>query len=375
MQVQRSAQNLNNIASTALLEKSSETAQLDESLAVLKKDEKSQVKELKATLVPQDLKSEIEAISKVENAESLTNESELVSPSTKEKTSYDKLMDAVNLVKLPLAFAGALSHIVAGTLSGAKLAGKDLNGAVNYEGTALKAADVYSKFVSPVPLAIDAVGKLGKADTFWRGVAQLSYMSKMTAGHVSHLPFFTGILCAYNAYEKQVGEFFGENPHLTKHEAQSENRMEHLGVIFKNLGTIMKHSMSKLKGGEGDLLQNFSRVVVVPGFALPYFYGLAFVRGEKLHQFIHKLVRSSRSIIGVIEDVSMAMSKDKGVSAFGKAFTLDSMTNATSPWLENVQAATDPRNLTGNLAAAIGETGNLLYSMFLANKKKAEASA
>lgn len=387
MQVQGSAQNLNNPASTALLEKSASEADRSNLNINLQNN-------LKIEAEVGNSKASVNAINKSDSLKNSTDNSlakdlalnqldehektltvNLAEESPKEKTSYEKLMAAVNLVKLPLAFSGALSHIAAGTLSGAKLAGKDLNGAVEYEGAALKAADIYSKFISPVPLAIDAIGKLDKAETFWRGVAQLSYMSKMTAGHVSHLPFFTGILCAYNAYEKQLSEFFDENPHLNKHEAKSENRMEHLGVIFKNLGTIMKHSLSKLKSGDGDLLQNFSRVVVVPGFALPYFYGLAFGRGEKLHEFIHKLVRSSRSIIGVIEDVSMAMSKDKGVSAFGKAFTLDSLTNSTSPWLENVQAATDPRNLTGNLAAAIGETGNLLYSMFLAKKKSAEAAA
>ena len=113
--------------------------------------------------------------------------------------------------------------------------------------------------------------------------------------------------------------------------------------------------------------------MAIPGFGLPYFYGLIFARHDKLNHFVHKLVRSSRSIVGLIEDFSMAKSSDAITRIFGRVFCAESGMNSMSPWFEPKEGATarvDLRNPWGNLAAMIAETGNLLYSLARAEDKE-----
>jgi hypothetical protein len=198
-------------------------------------------------------------------------------------------------------------------------------------------------------------------------------MSKILAGHVSNLPFFTGGICTYNAYERYLKEFFEANPHIEKHETDSPKRLDHLFVILKNTSSIVTNSFKNLLKGEGNFLQNLSATLAIPGFGLPYFYGLIFARHDKLNHFVHKLVRSSRSIVGLIEDFSMAKSPDAITRIFGRVFCAESGMNSMSPWFEPKEGATarvDLRNPWGNLAAMIAETGNLLYSLVRAEDKE-----
>ena len=242
-----------------------------------------------------------------------------------------------------------------------------------HEEQALRAANIYSKYMSFIPLAVNSVKNLLDPKTFWRGIAELSPMSKILAGHVSNLPFFTGGICTYNAYERYLKEFFEANPHIEKHETDSQKRLDHLLVILKNTSTIVTNSFKNLLKGEGDFLQNLSATLAIPGFGLPYFYGLIFARHDKLNHFVHKLVRSSRSIVGLVEDFSMAKSKDAITRIFGRVFCAESGMNSMSPWFEPKEGANprvDLRNPWGNLAAMIAETGNLLYSLARAEDKE-----
>ena len=285
---------------------------------------------------------------------------------------FKPLVALINKIKFPLAGAGATSHLVAAIASVVKLIKPD-SGLAQHEGLALMVANIYSKYMSFIPLAVNSIKNLLDPKTFWRGVAELSPMSKILAGHVSNLPFFTGGICTYNAYERYLKEFFEAHPHIKKHETDSEKHLDHLLVILKNTSTIVTNSFKNLLKGEGNFLQNLSATLAIPGFGLPYFYGLIFARHDKLNHFVHKLVRSSRSIVGLIEDFSMAKSSDAITRIFGRVFCAESGMNSMSPWFEPKEGATarvDLRNPWGNLAAMIAETGNLLYSLARAEDKE-----
>lgn len=284
---------------------------------------------------------------------------------------FKPLVAFINKIKFPLAGAGAMSHLFAASVSLIKLI-KPESSLGQHENQALMAANIYSKYMSFIPLAVNSVKNLLDPKTFWRGLAELSPMSKILAGHVSNLPFFTGGICAYNAYERYLKEFFEANPHIEKHETDSQKRLDHLLVILKNTSTIVTNSFKNLFKG-GDFLQNLSGALAIPGFGLPYFYGLVFARHDKLNHFVHKLVRSSRSIVGLVEDFSMAKSKDATTRIFGRVFCAESGMNSMSPWFEPKEGANprvDLRNPWGNLAAMIAETGNLLYSLVRAEDKE-----
>ncbi|MEB3316140.1 MAG: hypothetical protein VKK32_08020 [Candidatus Melainabacteria bacterium] len=272
----------------------------------------------------------------------------------------------INKAKFGLAAFGATSHIAAATASGSGLSARDIPMLSIHKDLVVNIASTYSKYLSPIPLALNAIKKLAEPENFWRGIAELSPMMKILAGHVSNLPFFTGLLAAYNSLDKQTREFFQENPDVEEHKTQSQNRMDHLSSIFKNMKTMMKHSLKEIQSGK-DKFKHFSRLTVVPGFSLPFFYGMVFGRGEKLNLFTHKLIRWARSVVGMVADADKVINgKDKFIKKMGAAFFLDSLVNSFSPWLEGND---DARNLTGNLSATISETGNLLYSMYLQGQK------
>jgi len=295
--------------------------------------------------------------------------------SSVESSSIDKL-------KYGLVAFGAVSHALAAMSAASKATDHRLPALTKHEPFLVNTASNYSKYLSPLPLALNAIKKLSQPQNFWRGVAELSPLAKMLAGHVSNLPFFTGFLAGYNAYDKQIREFFEENPEITRHEAKSDSRKDHLIAIMKNLKMMLKHSYDKLsvKGASSEGLLSlrekfkyFSRLVVVPGFGLPFFYGMLFGRGEKLNFFMHKLIRWGRSAIGMVADADKVFNaKDPFVRKLGGAFFLDSFVNSFSPWLENNRAAVDT---SGNISAAISETGNFLYSLYLQEQKDKEAAA
>ncbi|MFM7457840.1 MAG: hypothetical protein ACKO3R_04170 [bacterium] len=328
-------------------------------------------------------KSELNSDSKLDSSSLvLANPGKLESPAEIPEEidplgKFKPLADLIDKIKFPLAGAGAMSHLFAAALSLIKLVKPDSRLA-QYEEQALTAANIYSKYMSFIPLAVDSIKNLLDPKTFWQGLAKLSPMSKILAGHVSNLPFFTGGICAYNAYDRYLGEFFEANPHIEKHETNSEKRLDHLLVILKNTSTIVTNSFKNLLKGEGDFLQNLSRTLAIPGFGLPYFYGLIFARHDKLNHFVHKLVRSSRSIVGLIEDFSMAKSTNPITRIFGRVFCAESGLNSMSPWFEPKEGAevkVDLRNPWGNLAAMIAETGNLLYSQPFVRSKQAALDA
>lgn len=268
--------------------------------------------------------------------------------------------------KFGLVAFGAVSHALAALGAGSKVAGKDIPGVSNHESFFVELASKYSKYLSPIPLAINAIKKLSQPQNFWRGIAELSPLTKMLSGHVSNLPFFTGFLAAYNAYDKQTREFFEENPELLRHEAQSNSRLGHLGAILKNLKMMFKHSSKELNAGQ-DIFKHISRLLVVPGFGLPFFYGLLFGRAEKLNLFVHKFIRWGRSAVGMVADLDKVFNaKEAFVKKLGALFFLDSFVNSFSPWLENNRSA---RDTTGNISAAISETGNFFYSLYLQEQK------
>jgi hypothetical protein len=275
----------------------------------------------------------------------------------------------VNKAKFGLATFGAVSHIAAAAVSGAGLMDREIPRLSARKDLFVNVASNYSRYLSPIPLALNAIKKLAEPANFWRGVAELSLMTKMLAGHVSHLPFFTGLLAAYNSMDKQTREFFQENPEIEEHKTQSSKRLDHLASIFKNMKTMMKHSLGEIQTSE-DKFKHFSRLVVVPGFTLPFFYGMAFGRGEKLNLFTHKLIRWARSVVGMVSDADKVLNgKDKFIKNIGAAFFADSTVNSFAPWLEWND---DARNTAGNFSAAISEFGNFVYSIYLqAQKDKA----
>jgi hypothetical protein len=278
----------------------------------------------------------------------------------------------INKAKFGLAAFGAMSHIVAATVSGAGVADHEIPRLSAKKDLLVNVASIYSRYLSPIPLALNAIKKLTEPENFWRGIAEVSPMMKMLSGHVSNLPFFTGLLAAYNSLDKQTREFFQENPEVEEHRTQSHNRLDHLTSILKNLKAMMKHSLKEIQAGK-DKFKHFSRLTVVPGFALPFFYGMAFGRGEKLNLFTHKLIRWARSVVGMVSDLDKVINgKDKFIKNIGAAFFADSAVNSFSPWLEGND---DARNLTGNFSATISETGNLLYSIYLQAQKDKAAKA
>jgi len=275
----------------------------------------------------------------------------------------------ISKAKFGLAAFGAVSHIAAASVSGAAVVDREIPKLSARKDFFVNIASTYSRYLSPIPLALNAINKLAKPENFWRGVAELSLMTKMLAGHVSHLPFFTGLLAAYNSMDKQTREFFQENPEIDEHKTQSSKRLDHLVVIFKNMKTMMKHSLREIQTDK-DKFKHFSRLTVVPGFTLPFFYGMAFGRGEKLNLFTHKLIRWARSVVGMVSDADKVLNgKDKFIKNIGAAFFADSAVNSLSPWLEGND---DARNTAGNFSAAISEFGNFVYSIYLqAQKDKA----
>jgi hypothetical protein len=275
----------------------------------------------------------------------------------------------INKAKFGLALSGAMSHILAFIVSGAAAANREIPRLSAKKDLFVNVASTYSRYLSPIPLALNAIKKLAEPANFWRGVAELSLMTKMLAGHVSHLPFFTGFLAAYNSLDKQTREFFQENPEIEEHKTQSSKRLDHLASIFKNMKTMMKHSLKEIQAGK-DKFKHFSRLTVVPGFTLPFFYGMVFGRGEKLNLFTHKLIRWARSVVGMVSDADKVLNgKDKFIKNIGAAFFADSAVNSLSPWLEGND---DARNTAGNFSAAISEFGNFVYSIYLqAQKDKA----
>ncbi|MFZ4084526.1 MAG: hypothetical protein ACOYK1_03160 [Vampirovibrionia bacterium] len=332
---------------------------------------KAEVLQQSQQLVLSPQVDDIKSLSVPKNLEDPTEVSEKTDPLEK----FKPLVAFINKIKFPLAGAGAMSHLVAAIVSVVKLIKPD-SGLAQHEGQALMAANIYSKYMSFIPLAVNSIKNLLDPKTFWSGIAQLSPMSKILAGHVSNLPFFTGGICAYNAYDRYLKQFFKANPHIKKHETDSQKRLDHLLVILKNTSTIVTNSFKNLLKGEGDFLQNLSATLAIPGFGLPYFYGLVFARHDKLNHFVHKLVRSSRSIVGLIEDFSMAKSPDDDdamTRIFGRVFCAESGMNSMSPWFEPKEGASakvDLRNPWGNLAAMIAETGNLLYTLARAEDKE-----
>jgi hypothetical protein len=278
----------------------------------------------------------------------------------------------INKAKFGLAAFGAVSHIAAAIASGAGVADHEIPGLSAKKDLLVNIASNYSRYFSPIPLALNAIKKLAEPENFWRGIAELSPMMKMLAGHVSNLPFFTGFLAAYNSLDKQTREFFQENPEIEQHKTQSSKRLDHLASIVTNMKTMMKHSLKEFQAGK-DRFKHFSRLTVVPGFALPFFYGMVFGRGEKLNFFVHKVIRWGRSVVGMVADADKVVNgKDKFIKNIGAAFFADSAVNSLSPWLEGNDNA---RNLTGNFSATISETGNLLYSIYLQAQKEKEKAA
>lgn len=315
-------------------------------------------------------------------AQALVTEQGSALPSDREVGKSLSFETAIDKVKYGLVGFGAVSHALAAMGAASKATDHKLPVLTTHEPLLVNVASNYSKYLSPLPLALNAIKKLSQPQNFWRGIAELSPLAKMLAGHVSNLPFFTGFLAGYNAYDKQIREFFEENPEIIRHEAKSESRKDHLIAIMKNLKAMLKHSYEKLSSGgvsrEGlvglrEKFKYFSRLVVVPGFGLPFFYGMFFGRGEKLNFFIHKLIRWGRSAIGMVADADKVFNaKDPFVRKLGAAFFLDSFVNSFSPWLENNRAAVDT---SGNISAAISETGNFIYSTYLQEQKNKEAAA
>jgi hypothetical protein len=282
----------------------------------------------------------------------------------------------LDIIKNALAIFGVFAHGLTTLTAGASVQNPD-----SFLGKALKffkpISDSYSKYLSPAPIAINAMKNLGTKDKFFRGIAELTPLTKGLAANVSNLPFFSGFFSGLNAMERHTKEFFEENEHLKPHEVEQDTRIGHLQAKIKNYKVLLKHTVPLMtaKGKAGasfqetlkEKLKHASRVITPLGFGLPFFYGLAFGRGEKLGNPIHKLVRSLRSAVGMLEDTSMLYSPDAEVRKIGGIFSVDSGLGMFVPWTEDKP---DLETAGANMSAVSAESANFMYS----NKMGREAA-